>query len=68
VTSHLTVQEAAASLGRHESTIKAACQRGSLKGERKGGRWLIPALEVARYRLAHPTGERGRPKGTKNRK
>lgn len=54
---HLTVQEAAETLGMSTKTIQRRIERGTVESFRRDGRRLIPAVEVERLRQAeNPNG------------
>lgn len=58
----LTVPEAAKLLDYHPDHLGRLLRAGTVKGERVGGRWLIPRQEVDRIKALQ--GEGGRlPKG-----
>lgn len=42
----LTIAEAAARLGIHRQTLRAAIERGDLRAVRVGRRWLIPVAAI----------------------
>ena len=45
----MTTIEAAAFAGVRPVTIRRACREGRVTASLRGGRWLVPAAEVARY-------------------
>jgi len=42
----LTIAEAAARLGIHRQTVRAAIERGDLHAVRVGRRWLVPVAAI----------------------
>jgi excisionase family DNA binding protein len=68
----LTCKAAGAILGRHDSTVRAMCERGEFSGayRHNGREWRIPPAAVRAYKTAQRTGEptgapRARPSGRK---
>ena len=57
-----TTAEAARLLGVTQRNIQSAIKRGVMRARTVGPILLIPAVEIARYRL-ESLGQRGRPKG-----
>jgi excisionase family DNA binding protein len=53
----VTVTEASAALELHPTRVRTLIRRGDLAGERIGSQWVIPRVELARYRRsAHRSG------------
>ena len=53
----VSIAEAAARLGIHRQTLRAAIERGDVRAVRVGRRWLIPIAaidELLEGRRAHP--------------
>lgn len=42
----LTIAEAAARLGIHRQTLRAAIERGDVRASRIGRRWLVPVAAI----------------------
>ena len=53
----VSIAEAAARLGIHRQTLRAAIERGDLRAVRIGRRWLVPVAAIDELLEAH----RGRP-------
>lgn len=49
----LTVIQAAKALRRADRRVRALCQHGTLPAYRDDGEWMIPAVEVSRFRREH---------------
>lgn len=49
----LTVIQAAKALRRADRRVRALCQHGTLPAYRDDGEWMIPAVEVSRFRRGH---------------
>ena len=52
----LTITEAAARLGIHRQTLRAAIERGDLRAVRVGRRWLIPVAAIDELLGGHRAG------------
>ncbi|MGH9110021.1 MAG: helix-turn-helix domain-containing protein [Acidimicrobiales bacterium] len=52
----LTIAEAAARLGIHRQTLRAAIERGDLHAVRVGRRWLIPVAAIEELLGDHRAG------------
>ena len=52
----LTTQQFAAKAGVSASTVSKWIRKGRLKGEKKGGKWLIPAVEIDKTTAAPAHG------------
>ena len=52
----LTIAEAAARLGIHRQTLRAAIERGDLRAVRVGRRWLIPLAAIDELLEGHRGG------------
>lgn len=63
----LTLQEAAARLGRSPITLRSAIRRGKMIGHKYGRDWLVEESEVRTYELVS-LGRVGYPKGRPRKK
>jgi excisionase family DNA binding protein len=52
----LTIAEAAARLGIHRQTLRAAIERGDIRAIRVGRRWLIPVAAIDELLGGHRAG------------
>lgn len=52
----LTITEAAARLGIHRQTLRAAIERGDVRAVRIGRRWLVPVAAIDELLRGHRAG------------
>lgn len=52
----LTIAEAAARLGIHRQTLRAAIERGDVRAVRIGRRWLVPVTAIDELLGGHRAG------------
>ena len=57
----LTIADAAARLGVHRQTLRAAIERGDVRAVRIGRRWLVPLAAIDELLAGRHVVERPRP-------